>query len=206
MASPWPLTIGFRPFAQRGLRRLGLRAPDPRERVAPSRLPCCCFRRSLRGRRPGAHWGVASAPNPDGPLPDRPPACQQAGQVRAPGGQRFAIPVASSLHGSPRMAASPRRSQARERPPIPRAPAMLWPRPLPRTQGGCATFGPPGHGERLGTEIDTNDPICRLYLLIRICLALWRQAVTNDLFSCVCNSVWNQFCLSSIPQTDSGLN
>jgi len=47
-------------------------------------------------------------------------------------GQRLAIPVASSLHGSPRMAASPRRSQARERPPIPSA------RPLPQTQGGCA--------------------------------------------------------------------
>ena len=55
-------------------------------------------------------------------------------------------------------------------------------------------------------EIDTNDQMRRLYLLIRICLALWNEAVTSDLVSGVCNSVCNRVCLSLTPQTDRGLD
>ena len=127
-SQPWPaplpssiLAPASRPPAA------GATRPRPARGGKPPRLPGICFCRSVQATRAGGHWGVTSAPNPDGPPPDRPsrsPA--KGGAVRHSGRELPPRFTASGCFPSSQPG-------GRTAPPIPNA------RPLPRTQEGCAS-------------------------------------------------------------------
>ena len=88
-------------------------APQTRARGQALSTPKLLLPLESSGQTARVHWGFTTAPNPDGPPPDRP------SRLRAKR-ERFAIPGVNFLHGSPRMAASQMPQPGALTPPKPR--------------------------------------------------------------------------------------
>ena len=98
-SQPWPAVFPLsHPSHPHGLRRLELRAPDPRERASPLDSHALASAGVFRPDRPV----IVGASRP--PQTRRSSAGQAITFPRQ--AERFAIPLVNSLHGSPRMAAS----------------------------------------------------------------------------------------------------